>query len=111
MPSAAEIRHSETSYKPHAAPEFPFSVLAKTMRGVMSDLGEVILEKSQNKGCPELRLAIKHYLSRNRGVSVDVEQIVIGSGQRDLSEHLFQNHIPLPSCGVHGSAPKAGQGF
>ena len=91
LPSAAEIRHSEVPYKPHATPEFPFSVLAKTMRGVMSDLGEVILEKSQNKGCPELRLAIRHYLSRNRGISVDVEQIVIGSG----AEYLYGLIIEL----------------
>ena len=91
LPSAAEIWHSETSYKPHATPEFPFSVLAKTMRGVMSDLGEVILEKSQNKGCPELRLAIRHYLSRNRGISVDMEQIVIGSG----AEYLYGLIIEL----------------
>jgi GntR family transcriptional regulator/MocR family aminotransferase len=91
LPSAAEIRHSEASYKPHADPEFPFSVLAKTMRSVMSDFGEVILEKSQNQGCPELRLAIKHYLSRNRGICVDVEQIVIGSG----AEYLYGLIIEL----------------
>jgi GntR family transcriptional regulator/MocR family aminotransferase len=91
LPSVAEIRHSEVPYKPHVDPEFPFSVLAKTMRSVMSDLGEVILEKSRNKGCPELRLAIKHYLSRNRGIYVDVEQIVIGSG----SEYLYGLMIEL----------------
>ena len=61
------------------------------MRNVISDFGQAILEKSQNKGCPELRLAIKHYLSRNRGISVDAEQIVIGSG----AEYLYGLIIEL----------------
>ena len=34
--------------------EFPFSVLAKTMRKVLSDYGERILIKSPNHGCMEL---------------------------------------------------------
>ena len=61
------------------------------MRNVISDFGEAILEKSQNKGCYELRLAIKHYLSKNRGIHVDVEQIVIGSG----AEYLYGLIIEL----------------
>ncbi len=91
LPSEAEIRHSAITYAPHANPSFPFSVLAKTMRNVISDLGEGILEKSQNKGCFELRLAIKHYLAKNRGIHVDVEQIVIGSG----AEYLYGLIIEL----------------
>jgi GntR family transcriptional regulator/MocR family aminotransferase len=61
------------------------------MRNVISELGEGMLEKSPNKGCPELRMAIKHYLSKNRGISVDVEQIVIGSG----AEYLYSLIIEL----------------
>ena len=91
LPSAAEIKGGEVSYEHHTSPDFPFSVLAKTMRNVISDFGEAILEKSQNKGCPELRLAIKHYLSKNRGIHVDVEQIVIGSG----AEYLYGLIIEL----------------
>ena len=82
---------NKSIYEHHTSPSFPFSVLAKTMRGVISDFGEGILEKSQNKGCPELRLAIKQYLSRNRGIHVDVEQIVIGSG----AEYLYGLIIEL----------------
>ena len=89
LPPAAEIR--EVAHHSQSSPDFPFSVLAKTMRGVISDLGGAILEKSQNKGCYELRLAIKHYLSRNRGITVDVEQIVIGSG----AEYLYGLIIEL----------------
>ena len=91
LPSSEEILHSEASYVSHASIDFPFSVLAKTMRNVISDFGEAILEKSQNKGCYELRLAIKHYLSKNRGISVDTEQIVIGSG----AEYLYGLIIEL----------------
>lgn len=90
-PETPQLHHSEMTYQSQAAPDFPFSVLAKTMRNVISDLGNGILEKSQNKGCLELRLAIKHYLAKNRGIHVDVEQIVIGSG----SEYLYGLIIEL----------------
>ncbi len=91
LSSAAERFHSEYAYEPHTSPDFPFSVLAKTMRNVISDLGERILEKSPNKGCSELRAAIKCYLSKNRGIYVDAEQIVIGSG----AEYLYGLMIEL----------------
>ena len=91
LSSETRIRQNDIPYKPHATPDFPFSVLAKTMRNVISDLGECILERSQNKGCFELRLAIKHYLAKNRGIHVDVEQIVIGSG----AEYLYGLIIEL----------------
>ena len=91
LSSGEELSHGEISYAHHTSPDFPFSVLAKTMRNVISDLGEAILEKSQNKGCYELRLAIKHYLSKNRGINVDTEQIVIGSG----AEYLYGLIIEL----------------
>ena len=91
LSSSEEIRKDESQYAHNTSPDFPFSVLAKTMRNVISDFGEAILEKSQNKGCPELRLAIKHYLSKNRGISVDTEQIIIGSG----AEYLYGLIIEL----------------
>ena len=91
LPYAVEISGSKISYEHHISPDFPFSILAKTMRNVISDMGEAILEKSQNKGCIELRLAIKHYLSKNRGIHVDIEQIVIGSG----AEYLYGLIIEL----------------
>ncbi len=66
-------------------PEFPLSVLSKTMRRVLTDRGDMLLEKSPNSGCIELREAIKEYLARNRGIRVETEQIVIGSG----AEYLY----------------------
>lgn len=65
--------------------DFPFSVLAKTMRKVLLDRGEDILVKSPNHGCPELRSAIAAYLARSNGITVKPEQIIIGSG----SEYLY----------------------
>ncbi len=72
-------------HTPQAYPDFPISVLSKTMRKVLSEQGEFLLERSPNCGCVALRQAIRHYLARNRGIKVDTEQIVIGSG----SEYLY----------------------
>ena len=69
----------------HGCPDFSLSVLSKTMRKVLTDHGDLLLEKSPNLGCTELREAIRSYLGRNRGITVDAEQIVIGSG----SEYLY----------------------
>lgn len=65
--------------------QFPFSVVAKTMRRVLDDYGVAIMQKSPNAGCMELRNTIALYLARNRGISVGAEQIVIGSG----AEYLY----------------------
>lgn len=74
-----------------AQPDFPFSLLSKTMRRVLSIYKEEILEKAPNAGCTELRTTLKHYLARNRGIYVDVEQIIIGSG----AEYLYGLIIEL----------------
>ena len=72
-------------------PDFPLSVLSKTMRRVLTDHGDLLLEKSPNYGCTELREAIKQYLARNRGITVELDQIIIGSG----SEYLYGLIIEL----------------
>ena len=95
LSSSQGIQRTDTDYRHNFSPDFPFSVLAKTMRSVISELGEGILEKSQNKGCGELRLAIKRYLSRNRGIKVNTEQIIIGSG----AEYLYGLIIELMGRG------------
>ncbi len=64
---------------------FPFSVLARTMRRVLTEWGDAILFKPPNAGCDELREAISRYLARNRGMHVSPGQIVIGSG----AEYLY----------------------
>ncbi len=80
--SEVQSRESHTAQK---HPDFPYSLLSKTMRRVLSNYKEVLLEKSPNSGCLELRHALKHYLARNRGIYVDISQIVIGSG----TEYLY----------------------
>ena len=74
----------------HAKTEFPYSVLAKTMRKVLTDYGEQILVKSPNRGCPELRSAIAAYLLRSNGIRVRPEQIIIGSGAEYLYSLIAQ---------------------
>ena len=61
------------------------------MRKVLAEHGDFLLEKSPNCGCVELREAIRHYLARNRGIQVETEQIIIGSG----SEYLYNLIIDL----------------
>ena len=72
------------------AGEFPFSVLAKTMRRVLTDYGERILIKSPNHGCLELRQAIAAYLARMGGLKVRPEQIVVGAGAEYLYSLIAQ---------------------
>ena len=64
---------------------FPFPTLARVMRRVLSDYGEALLIKPPNTGCDELRNALCNYLARNRGIRVNRDQIVIGSG----AEYLY----------------------
>lgn len=75
----------------HTGPRFPVSVLAKTMRKVISDLGDGLLEKSPNPGFPQLREALCRYLLRSRGIEATVDQIIIGSG----SEYLYGLTVEL----------------
>lgn len=70
--------------------EFPFSVLAKVMRKVLGDYGEEILVKAPNSGCLELRSAICNYLTRSNGITVQPNQIVVGSGAEYLYSLIAQ---------------------
>ncbi len=85
--ASAEVptRHIIAAHTNHLCPDFPFSVFCKTIRKVLTDYAEALLEKSPNAGCTELRDAIKHYLVRNRGMKVERSQIIIGSG----AEYLY----------------------
>ncbi|MBR5537738.1 MAG: PLP-dependent aminotransferase family protein [Clostridia bacterium] len=91
LPSLAMTHRAEPPQARSTGPDFPFSVLAKTMRGVISDYGGEILKRPPNKGCVELRHALRQYLAKNRGIVVDIEQIVIGSG----AEYLYGLIIEL----------------
>ena len=89
--TAAETVKSTPVQHTHRYPVFPFSVLSKTMRSVLAIHEERILERSPGEGCMELREALVHYLARNRGIDVDIEQIIIGSG----AEYLYGLIIEL----------------
>ena len=90
-PTSNIIRRVQPSNHIETNTDFPFSVLAKTMRKVISDAGEGMLERSPNLGTLELREAIRTYLAQNRGILADTDQIIIGSG----SEHLYTLLVEL----------------
>ncbi len=66
-------------------PDFPFSVLARTMRRVLSEQAESLMERCPNQGTAALRQSIARYLGRSRGIRVSPEQIWIGAG----AEYLY----------------------
>lgn len=68
-----------------------FDKLAKTTRYVLNAYGEELLERSENKGATVLRRAIKKYLQLNKGIEVDTERIIVGSG----AEYLYGLIIEL----------------
>ncbi len=74
---------------PEVLPEddvsFPFSVFAKAVRSVISEKGEMILQKTENYGLNELRSSVSGHLYRSRGIKVPYNRIIIGSG----AEYLY----------------------
>lgn len=90
-PEKKETMFTKTAHHSETDTEFPFSVLAKTMRKVITDMDTEILERSPNLGCLNLREAIRNYLARSKGILVDTDQIVIGSG----SEYLYTLLVEL----------------
>ena len=93
-PTAGAVSGTGTMRAEHEG--FPFSVLARTMRKVLSDYGEQILVKSHDHGCIQLRTAIAAYLARSCGIAVTPEQIIIGSGAEYLYSLIAQL---LGGCG------------
>ncbi|MBE6651218.1 MAG: PLP-dependent aminotransferase family protein [Ruminococcaceae bacterium] len=81
----SELSYHATGNSEHTYPDFPISVLSKTMRKVLTEHGDLLLEKSPNSGTVELKEAIGRYLVRNRRIPVDTDQIIIGAG----SEYLY----------------------
>jgi len=67
--------------------DFEHSVWVKTIRKVLSDGDRRLFLKAPNKGCAVLRNAIADYLYRYRAITVDPNNIIIGSG----SEQLYQS--------------------
>lgn len=70
--------------------DFPYSLWFKTLRRVISDEGQRLVQRSPNEGCAVLRNAIARYLLRYRGMHAQPEQIVVGSGSEQLYEAVVR---------------------
>ncbi len=66
-------------------PKFSFSIYAKTVRRVLSEYDDYIMQKSPKAGMYELRSAIANYLIRSRRLDVSPDQIIVGAG----AEYLY----------------------
>ena len=84
LPGQPVTQHS-VPHGPGPEDAFPFTVYARTMRRVLTECGEAILQRSPNPGCMELRQALSRYLVRSRHMEAPPEQIVIGAG----AEYLY----------------------
>ncbi len=92
------ISHAESSFEsPQKSTEivkvdceFPYWVLQKTVRKVLSDKAGEILKRSPNQGLMQLRLSIAGYLARSNGIEVKAEQIVVGAGAEYLYSLIVQ---------------------
>lgn len=89
--SRRSIKQLEENTEVFPLENFEYSLWFKTIRKVISEKGEKLFIKSQNKGCPVLRNAISEYLNRYRGMIADPERIIIGSG----SEQLYETVVKL----------------
>lgn len=69
---------------------FPFSLIAKTARHVLSMHGDELLGRKETWGCDELRTALVRYLERSRSMHVSKDAIIIGSGSEDLYGLIVQ---------------------
>ena len=73
-----------------SAGQFPFSVWARLMRGVLLDQHDLLLSPPPNTGLAALRQAIAGMLRRSRGMEVSPDRIVIGAGAEYLYNILIQ---------------------
>ncbi|MBR3715824.1 MAG: PLP-dependent aminotransferase family protein [Clostridia bacterium] len=87
--------HEKTPYTPlkrikeeYSEPkeDFEYSLWFKTIRKVISERDAELFVKAPSKGCVVLRNALVEYLYRYRGMTVDPNRIVIGSGAEQLYE-------------------------
>ena len=83
---------SKTEFHQHHAisEEFPFSVFSKTIRRVLSEYGEIILEKSPSFGLIKLRQEVSSYLARSRDIFTKPENIIVGAGAEYFYSLLVQ---------------------
>ena len=84
-PLVSRERSGVTAHPPARLPgSLPFPLYARTMRRVLSEAGERLLDRAPAAGLPFLREALSAYLARARGIHAAPEQILIGAGAEDL---------------------------
>lgn len=98
--AAPGVRATEYSIsrREHDYPDFPLSVLSKTMRKVLTEHGELLLEKCPGCGCMELREAIRRYLARNRGFRSGQNRLSLApdrSSSTVLSSNCLAETVPM----------------
>ena len=95
-PTTARPERAPESARPDRGSENPpargfrYSALTRIMREVISQYGERLLQKTPATGCRELREAVAGFLLRYRGMRVDPENIIVGSGAEYLYGMLVQ---------------------
>ncbi len=67
-----------------------FPLYARTVRRILADYGEQLLQRSPGTGLPELRQAISSHLALTRSMQISPEQILIGSGAEALYATVVQ---------------------
>ena len=90
MPKLPVLSVEEQPVPPPSAGQFPYSIWARLMRGVLLDRHDSLLQPPPNIGLPDLRRAIAGMLLRSRGMEVDPNCIVIGAGAEYLYNILIQ---------------------
>ena len=85
-PDAPELSAAQTP----PARQFPFSVWARLMRGVLLDRRGDLLQSVPDAGLWALREAVAGELYRQRGVRVSPEQVYIGAGAEYFYNLLIQ---------------------
>lgn len=85
------IKNSTEPYRMNAEnlndeARFPYTEYAKTVRAVLSDYADILSIKPNFSGTYELKIAIKNYLKRNRNITVDSKNIIIGAG----AEYIYR---------------------
>jgi len=80
----------DLSFSAPSPTNFPFSVWSRLMRRVLSEQDAKLLHRVESIGIYSLREAISKHLMRFRGMEIDPECIVIGSGTEYLYNILIQ---------------------
>lgn len=93
-PTEFSLHLLEDEAAPGRIPEkdslFPAALWAGTIRQVLSEDPQAILVRSPSSGSSRLRNALARFLVQTRGMKVQPEQIIIGSGTTSLYDTLIR---------------------